>query len=107
MVDMPSLASNSPMPPRRSIPSTVSREDALNDGLGGELQKLEKMFRSKRGSRSPSEFDGSLQDPDSLRLREINRPKLSEVKFGIKRLMDDLDSGHSTLPGDDYEEMGR
>ena len=45
------------------------REDAYNDGLGGELQKLEKMFRSKqsRGSRSPSEFDGSLADGDSLR----------------------------------------
>ena len=33
------------------------------------IPKLEKMFRSKqnRGSRSPSEFDGSLADGDSLR----------------------------------------
>ena len=52
----------------------------------------------------------------------MNRPKLSEVKFGIKRLMDDLgemyvytkcffidilDSGHSTLPGDEFDDMGR
>ena len=113
------------MPHRRALHNSISREDAYNDGLGGELQKLEKMFRSKqnRGSRSPSEFDGSLADGDSLRLKEMNRPKLSEVKFGIKRLMDDLgnrykstpicflivilDSGHSTLPGDDYDDMGR
>ena len=125
MVDMPSLGSQSPMPHRRALHNSISREDAYNDGLGGELQKLEKMFRSKqsRGSRSPSEFDGSLADPDSLRLKEMNRPKLSEVKFGIKRLMDDLgksykltqtcflmvilDSGHSTLPGDDYDDIGR
>ena len=113
------------MPHRRALHNSISREDAYNDGLGGELQKLEKMFRSKqnRGSRSPSEFDGSIADADSLRLKEMNRPKLSEVKFGIKRLMDDLgnrynstlicflivvlDSGHSTLPGDDYDDMGR
>ena len=67
-------------------------------------------------SRSPSEIGGSLADSDSLRSRESNRPKLSEVhwlggssiinllckclmkslskvKFGIKRLMEDLDSG--------------
>ena len=47
-------------------------------------------LKGGRGSRSPSEFGGSLVDSDSLRLRELNRPKLSEVKFGIKRLMDDL-----------------
>ena len=47
-------------------------------------------IKSSRGSRSPSEFGGSLVDSDSLRMRELNRPKLSEVKFGIKRLMDDL-----------------
>ena len=44
-------------------------EAAYSDGLGGELQKLERMFRVKqsRGSRSPSEFEGSGADPDSLR----------------------------------------
>ena len=47
-------------------------------------------MKGGRGSRSPSEFGGSLVDSDSMRLRELNRPKLSEVKFGIKRLMDDL-----------------
>jgi len=110
MVDMPAIAMNSPMPPRRSIQGNMLRDDSPGDGLGGELQKLEKMFRIKnsRGSRSPSEFGGSLVDSDSLRMRELNRPKLSEVKFGIKRLMDDLDSGHSTLPGDeDYDDLGR
>ena len=78
-------------------------------------------MRSKKiirmtSSRSPSEIGGSLADSDSLRSRESNRPKLSEVhwlggssiinllckclmkslskvKFGIKRLMEDLDSG--------------
>jgi len=110
MVDMPSISMNSPMPPRKSTQGNILRDDSPGDGLGGELQKLEKMFRLKggRGSRSPSEFGGSLVDSDSLRLRELNRPKLSEVKFGIKRLMDDLDSGHSTLPGDDeYDDYGR
>jgi len=110
MVDMPAIAMNSPMPPRRNIQGNMLRDESPGDGLGGELQKLEKMFRIKnsRGSRSPSEFGGSLVDSDSLRMRELNRPKLSEVKFGIKRLMDDLDSGHSTLPGDeDYDDLGR
>ena len=56
----------------------------------------------------------------------MNRAKLSEVNFGIKRLMEDLgecilyeengecfktksfsDSGHSTLPGDDCDDLGR
>jgi len=112
MVDMPSLSGNSPMPMRRPIANSFTRDDLVDggdggDGLGGELQKLEKMFRSKqnRGSRSPSEFGGSLVDSDSLRFRDSNRPKLSEVKFGIKRLMDDLDSGHSTLPGDEYDDV--
>jgi len=110
MVDMPAIAMNSPMPLRRGIQGNMLRDESPGDGLGGELQKLEKMFRLKggRGSRSPSEFGGSLVDSDSLRLRELNRPKLSEVKFGIKRLMDDLDSGHSTLPGDEeYDDLGR
>ena len=31
--------------------------------------------------RSPSEFGGSLADSDSLRSRESNRPKLSEVHY--------------------------
>ena len=31
--------------------------------------------------RSPSEFGGSLADSDSLRSRESNRPKLSEVRI--------------------------
>ena len=82
------------------------REPPPGDGLGGELQKLERMFvaRGGRGSRwpsssssslarSPSEFECSQADSDSLRSRESSRPKLSEVKFGIKRLMEDLDSG--------------
>ena len=62
-----------------------------------------------------------------FRYREMNRAKLSEVNFGIKRLMEDLgkrmiindiaadianwksfsDSGHSTLPGDDCDDLGR
>ena len=41
-------------------------------------------MRSKKiirmtSSRSPSEIGGSLADSDSLRSRESNRPKLSEV----------------------------
>ena len=54
------------------------------------LNKIVFRYKNGRGSRSPSEFSGSIVDGDSLRLRELNRPKLSEVKFGIKRLMDDL-----------------
>ena len=46
----------------------LSREELIGGSLGGEIQKLEKMFRSKsRGSRSPSEFDGSATEGDSLR----------------------------------------
>ena len=94
MVDMPSLGGNSPMPSRRSLQVRLSLicvnnnmystttantgcqvasgtpvEAGYSDGLGGELQKLERMFRVKqsRGSRSPSEFEGSAADPDSLR----------------------------------------
>ena len=110
--------------------------------------------KQSRGSRSPSDFDGSGTEGDSLRwvekqfignvghtwrrrhlglhlvlfrYREMNRAKLSEVNFGIKRLMEDLgkrmiindiaadianwksfsDSGHSTLPGDDCDDLGR
>jgi len=99
MVDMPAIALNSPRPNiRRELalglgPKPISKDSPTGDGLGGELVKLERMFRAGRGSRSPSEFGGSLADSDSLRSRESNRPKLSEVKFGIKRLMEDLDSG--------------
>jgi len=106
---VPSLGTASPMPGRRTTVQSEQSPADCRDGLGGELQKMERMFRvaGSRGSRSPSEF-GSQVDGDSLRLRELNRPKLSEVKFGIKRLMEDLDSGHSTLPGDDWEaELGR
>ena len=51
------------------VASGTPVEAAYSDGLGGELQKLERMFRVKqsRGSRSPSEFEGSGADPDSLR----------------------------------------
>jgi len=99
MVDMPAL--NSPRPNiRRELAlglgaKTAIRDSPPGDGLGGELQKLERMFvaRGGRGSRSPSEFECSQADSDSLRSRESSRPKLSEVKFGIKRLMEDLDSG--------------
>ena len=50
MVDMPSLSGNSPMPMRRPIANSFTRDDLVDggdggDGLGGELQKLEKMFR--------------------------------------------------------------
>eukprot|EP00095_Tigriopus_kingsejongensis_P000097 maker-scaffold1877_size25834-snap-gene-0.9 protein:Tk00097 transcript:maker-scaffold1877_size25834-snap-gene-0.9-mRNA-1 annotation:"ras and ef-hand domain-containing protein" len=58
------------------------------------------------GSRSPSDR-GSVYDSDSMRSKcstESGRPRLSDVQFGIRRLMDDLDdSGHSTLPNDDLE----
>lgn len=101
MVDMPAIALNSPrLNIRRELalglgPKPISKDSPTptGDGLGGELVKLERMFRPGKESRSPSEFGGSLADSDSLRSRESHRPKLSEVKFGIKRLMEDLDSG--------------
>ena len=58
--------------------------------LSARLKCFSFRMKNGRGSRSPSEFSGSVVDGDSLRLREVSRPKLSEVKFGIKRLMDDL-----------------
>lgn len=57
------------------------------------------------GSRSPSDR-GSLYDSDSLRSKcsTESRPRISDIQFGIRRLMDDLDdSGHSTVPNDDLE----
>ena len=44
MVELP--LGSSPMPNRRALHTgTPSPSDFANDGLGGELQKLEKMFR--------------------------------------------------------------
>merc|ERR1719189_197502 len=40
MVDMPSLGCNSPLPPRRSLQSSSTREELIGGSLGGEIQKL-------------------------------------------------------------------
>ncbi len=54
---------------------------------------LKRHFRLRPSSQSPSENGGSLYDSDSLRSRGSRgseRRKLSEVNYGIQRLLDDL-----------------
>ena len=52
-------------------------DDHHDDGYHGDGDENETMICF----RSPSEFGGSLADSDSLRSRESNRPKLSEVQI--------------------------
>ena len=50
------------------------------------------------GSRSPSDNGGgSVYDSDSMRSKGSDRPRLADVNFGVKRLMDDLGTNHKSV----------
>lgn len=83
----------------------LSDVSGLADQLDNEPYRRKRTRRGGPvGSGPTSENGGSFYDSDSMRSRGSRgseRMKLPDTQFGIKRLLEDLDSGHSTLPAED------
>ena len=66
--------------------------------------RIARKVGSTRSTKSPRKGSGDEYDSDSLRSRSSrvsDRLRVTDSHFAIKRLLDDLDSGTSTLPAEE------